>query len=184
MACCRRDRKIATRCRPRRRCDAQDPERREHPADDRPARPHGSGVWRRSRSAHRRSRAFAAGCRAAPSPGQDAPRPTLPARIRCGCRAATRRGRRLAGPTSGIPPRSVRIAGRLPATSSACRHRPAPRHRDFWPLHPQPSPRCFRAAGKTPARRGRRNAPRAAWPEWNSATSPCSASPQLFVFMP
>ena len=44
-----------------------------------------------------------AGATAAPSPGRHAPRRTSSARIRCGCRAAPRRGRRAAGRASRNP---------------------------------------------------------------------------------
>ena len=105
-------------CRPRR-------------ARGRPARPRGSAAARRNRSAHRRSRAFAGGSKAAPSPARHAPRPASSARIRCGCRAAPRRGRRAAGRVFASPPRSAPIAARLRAMSFACRRRPAPRRRRF-----------------------------------------------------
>ena len=71
------------------------------------------------------------------------------------------------------PLRLAPIVARPHARSSGVRRRPAPRHRDFLQPQPRSSPRCFSAARKTPAPRGRRSAPQAAWREWNSATSPC-----------
>ena len=51
-----------------------------------------------------------------------APRRTSSARIRCGCRAAPRRGRRFAGRASEIPPRSRPIAA--PPRASVIRRSP------------------------------------------------------------
>ena len=126
----RRDRKTAKHAhRHRRRSDASDREHRWRPADGRPKR----GLmdqepWRRSRSAHRRSRASAAGCRAAPSPG-----PRLAAaehrqhELDAVAEQQRDAGRRAAGRASETPPRSLadccatsrQVIRRSPQTSAS-----------------------------------------------------------------